>query len=136
MLHPGTAYNDSMLGKDPQPDHMSRYAVTRADRGGVHRNSGIPNRAFALFAIAAGGYTFEAPALIWFAARALAAKATNNSPSFAQFAFYTLEAADQLGYAKYKDYLVKAWDVVGITPSASDVDDKTPARQPDLGDGE
>jgi Zn-dependent metalloprotease len=48
MLHPGTAYDNAVLGKDPQPDHMDRYRKISADNGGVHLNSGIPNRAFAL----------------------------------------------------------------------------------------
>lgn len=48
MLHPGTAYDNDVLGKDPQPDHMDRYKKVSHDNGGVHLNSGIPNRAFAL----------------------------------------------------------------------------------------
>ncbi len=50
MSHPGTAYDDPMLGKDPQPGHMKDYIKTREDNGGVHLNSGIPNRAFYLAA--------------------------------------------------------------------------------------
>ena len=41
-----------MLGKDPQPDSMAHYADlphdAENDNGGVHINSGIPNRAFYL----------------------------------------------------------------------------------------
>jgi Zn-dependent metalloprotease len=51
MEHPGTAYRDDpALGTDPQPDHMSKLYVGSADSGGVHINSGIPNRAFVLVA--------------------------------------------------------------------------------------
>ncbi len=50
MIEPGTAYDDDILGKDPQPDHFDRYIDTDEDNGGVHLNSGIPNRAFALAA--------------------------------------------------------------------------------------
>jgi Zn-dependent metalloprotease len=46
MAHPGTAYNNSILGQDPQPDHMSNYYAGPADNQGVHINSGIANRAF------------------------------------------------------------------------------------------
>jgi Zn-dependent metalloprotease len=46
MAHPGTAYDDPVLGEDPQPDHMDDYVETTTDNGGVHINSGIPNRAF------------------------------------------------------------------------------------------
>lgn len=46
MSEPGTAYDDPLLGKDPQPAHMKDFIKTREDNGGVHLNSGIPNRAF------------------------------------------------------------------------------------------
>src|SRR3954454_9843024 len=47
MKAPGTAYDDPRLGgKDPQPAHMNDYVETTEDDGGVHINSGIPNRAF------------------------------------------------------------------------------------------
>jgi len=41
MKQPGTAYDG-----DPQPADMSHYKKTTQDSGGVHLNSGIPNRAF------------------------------------------------------------------------------------------
>ena len=55
MKDPGTAYNDPVLGKDPQPGHMKDYVTTSSDNGGVHINSGIPNRAFYLIATEIGG---------------------------------------------------------------------------------
>lgn len=48
MKAPGTAYDDPVLGRDPQPYEMDGYVVTSADNGGVHINSGIPNHAFYL----------------------------------------------------------------------------------------
>ena len=66
MKAPGTAYNDKVLGKDPQPAHMSKYVVTASDNGGVHINSGIPNHAFYLAAIALGGHAWEKAGLIWY----------------------------------------------------------------------
>lgn len=48
MLNPGTAYDNTVLGRDPQPAHMDQYKKISHDNGGVHINSGIPNRAFAL----------------------------------------------------------------------------------------
>ena len=50
MAHPGTAYDDSTLGRDPQVGDMADYVDTSDDNGGVHINSGIPNRAFYLAA--------------------------------------------------------------------------------------
>lgn len=50
MKSPGSAYDNPLLGKDPQPDHMSNYYTGPDDNQGVHINSGIPNRAFYLAA--------------------------------------------------------------------------------------
>jgi Zn-dependent metalloprotease len=67
MEHPGTAFvNDPDLGTDPQPDRMSRLYTGPRDRGGVHINSGIPNRAFVLTAKALGGNAWEGAGRIWY----------------------------------------------------------------------
>ena len=50
MAAPGTAYDDPVLGTDPQVGHLDDFVVTEDDNGGVHLNSGIPNRAFHLAA--------------------------------------------------------------------------------------
>lgn len=63
MKAPGTAYDNDMIGRDPQPAHMRDYYSGEADHGGVHINSGIPNRAFYLSAKEMG--THEA-ARIWY----------------------------------------------------------------------
>jgi len=68
MLDPGTAYRkDPDLGDDPQPAHFRKLYTGSSDRGGVHINSGIPNRAFALAAIALGGKAWETAGPIWYA---------------------------------------------------------------------
>lgn len=59
MKDPGTAYDDPVLGKDPQPAHMNDFVVTARDNGGVHINSGIPNRAFYEIATALGGESWR-----------------------------------------------------------------------------
>lgn len=46
MRSPGTAYNDPVIGKDPQPAHMRKFVNMSEDNGGVHVNSGIVNRMF------------------------------------------------------------------------------------------
>ena len=66
MRAPGTAYDDDVLGRDPQPAHMDGYVRTTDDNGGVHINSGIPNRAFYLTAAALGGRAWERAGLIWY----------------------------------------------------------------------
>ncbi|MGN6577836.1 MAG: M4 family metallopeptidase, partial [Nocardioides sp.] len=68
MAAPGTAYDDPVLGTDPQVGSMDAYVTTSQDNGGVHLNSGIPNRAFFLAATAIGGASWEAPGRIWYAA--------------------------------------------------------------------
>ena len=72
MKAPGKAYNNPQFGRDPQPDHMSKFVMLpdtdEGDWGGVHINSGIPNKAFYLTAIGIGGYAWEAPGHIWYAA--------------------------------------------------------------------
>ncbi|MBO9627459.1 MAG: M4 family metallopeptidase [Microbacterium sp.] len=115
MLHPGTAYDDDELGKDPQPDHMSGFVRTTEDNGGVHINSGIPNRAFALFAIDLGGNAWERAGTVWY--RAL----TGGLPStatFLQFAEATVSAAAALdaasGSTDVAEAARRAWTTVGV----------------------
>jgi len=50
MRTPGTAYDNPLMGTDPQPAHMDDYFAGPEDNQGVHINSGIPNRAFYLAA--------------------------------------------------------------------------------------
>jgi len=63
MSEPGTAYDNSLLGKDQQPDHMENYYSGSADNFGVHINSGIPNKAFYLVSTEIGT---EKAARIWY----------------------------------------------------------------------
>jgi Zn-dependent metalloprotease len=123
MLNPGTAYDDPQLGKDPQPADMDHYYKTWGDNGGVHYNSGIPNRAFALFAKAVGGYAWEDPGHVWFAAR----KAAGTDPSFASFAYHTIEQAKALGHNDLVPKLEKAWATVGVKPDKDGKDTATPS---------
>jgi Zn-dependent metalloprotease len=51
------------MGKDPQPDHMDRYYSGPEENREVHINSGIPNKAFYLFAMERGT---EVAARIWY----------------------------------------------------------------------
>ncbi len=63
MRAPGAAYDNPIIGKDLQPDHISRYYFTPWDNGGVHINSGIPNKVFYLVAMDIGT---DKAALIWY----------------------------------------------------------------------
>ncbi len=65
MKAPGTAYDNSLMGHDPQPSHMSNYYAGPADNQGVHINSGIPNKVFYLVATG-GNIGTDKAALIWY----------------------------------------------------------------------
>lgn len=65
MSEPGTAYDNDILGKDPQPAHMKDFYTGTDDNGGVHINSGIMNKAFYLTAKEIGT---DHAALIWYTA--------------------------------------------------------------------
>lgn len=65
MAAPGTAYDNPLLGKDPQPDHMKDLYTGTDDNGGVHLNSGIMNKAFYL---AAREIETDNAFLIWYTA--------------------------------------------------------------------
>lgn len=110
MLRPGTAYDDDELGKDPQPDHMSGYVRTTEDNGGVHINSGIPNRAFALFATDLGGNAWETAGTVWY--RTLTGRLSSTA-TFAQFAAATVAAASALG-DDVEQAARRAWTTVGV----------------------
>jgi Zn-dependent metalloprotease len=117
MKEPGSAYNDTTIGKDPQPGHMKNYVKTSSDNGGVHINSGIPNRAFYLAAIELGGYAWEQVGKIWYIA--LTERLRERS-DFQRAANSTYEVAGAL-YGKSsreQNVIRKAWDQVGIKVKA------------------
>jgi Zn-dependent metalloprotease len=117
MKEPGTAYNDPVLGKDPQPGNMRDYVNTSEDNGGVHINSGIPNHAFYLMAVAIGGSAWEKAGMIWY--RAARDKFTSNT-DFQAASNLTYQTAGELyGQGSQEQQAVKyGWDGVGITVGA------------------
>lgn len=124
MKEPGSAYNDPVLGKDPQPGHMKDYVNTTSDNGGVHINSGIPNRAFYIAAMEIGGYAWEKAGQIWYVT--LRDKLTANS-QFQDCANLTyLTAGELFGHGSLEQLAVKkGWADVGIS-----VDTGTPPPPP------
>ncbi|MFJ9709862.1 M4 family metallopeptidase [Streptomyces sp. NPDC101234] len=116
MRDPGHAYDNALLGKDPQPDHMSKYVnlpdTENGDFGGVHINSGIPNKAFYLVATGIGGFAFEAAGLIWYESL----KASSPDTQFQDFADTTYQKAGELYGAGSAEQLavLTAWQDVGI----------------------
>ncbi|WP_430646195.1 M4 family metallopeptidase [Agromyces sp. GXS1127] len=116
MLEPGTAYDDDVLGRDPQPSHLSDYIETDADNGGVHLNSGIPNRAFALAAVELGGFAWEHVGRVWY--DTLTGGTLKPNDGFAVFAAATLAAArERFGEGSREVEAVgNGWSAVGIEP--------------------
>ena len=113
MSAPGTAYDDPRLGgRDPQPAHIDDFVTTTTDNGGVHINSGIPNRAFQLAATGIGGRTWEGAGRVWYAVLTgggLAAQAT-----FAEFARLTETAAAEVLGEHAAGAVRDAWAQVGV----------------------
>lgn len=114
MAAPGTAYDDPVLGKDPQPGHMADYVETQADNGGVHINSGIPNRAFHLTATTLGGYAWQAAGRIWY--DTLQDRRLTRDIDFIAFATLTVDNADQRFGSRSRevDAVREAWRSVGV----------------------
>jgi Zn-dependent metalloprotease len=108
MKAPGTGYKG-----DPQPGHMKDYKKMSSDNGGVHYNSGIPNKAAYEVAVRIGS---EKLAHIWYTALTDYMKSNTD---FDGAAAATLAAATQLyGNGAESQAIVDAWSAVGITAKA------------------
>jgi Zn-dependent metalloprotease len=114
---PGTAFKF-----DNQPAHMNQYVQLpddgdpRHDSGGVHINSGIPNHAFYLAAVALGGNAWEKAGSIWYTT--LTTRLNENS-DFQAAADATVDVSGNLfGTGGAEEQAVReAWQQVGITPA-------------------
>jgi Zn-dependent metalloprotease len=114
MKAPGTAFDDPKLGKDDQPATMADYVHTAEDNGGVHTNSGIPNHAFYLVAVAIGGHSWEKAGQIWY--DTLTDHTLKANASFATFANLTVShAGSRYGANSAEQKAVQdAWAKVGV----------------------
>ncbi len=111
MEHPGTGYvNDPYLGTDPQPADMKHLYKGSQDSGGVHINSGIPNRAFVLAAQALGGNSWENIGPIWYETMLQ----LSTTSDFKACARISVQVATSHGAAAQKA-VKAAWKKVGIT---------------------
>lgn len=96
LKHPGTAFNIPGFAKDTQPDRMRDLKITDADNGGVHTNSGIMNRLFALFVSNVGEAMYSRPLKVWLRAM----DTVEAEPNFYQFALQIRFAAREFGLEK------------------------------------
>ncbi|MDH6238308.1 M4 family metallopeptidase [Cryobacterium sp. CG_9.6] len=112
MKRPGTAF-----AGDRQPGHMDQYVDLpddnnpANDNGGVHINSGIPNRAFYLAAMGLGGSAWEKAGKIWYSA--LTTKMGPHT-QFAEAAQFTIDAAGELFGTDEQAVVRGAWTEVGV----------------------
>lgn len=112
MANPGTAWE-----RDPQPGHMDDFVVTMEDNGGVHINSGIPNKAFHTLAVGLGGYGWADAGAIWY--EALLHYRLQPDASFRSFARLTRVVARRMfGRDSAQAVAVRdAWRSVGVLKS-------------------
>lgn len=115
------AFDDPVLGLDDQPKHMDNYAdlpnTEDGDYGGVHVNSGIPNRAFYEFCIMAekevtdewSNRSWKAPLEIWYDTY----HRIRSDATFKKFAYATVRATKSL-HPQLQTQILKAWETVGI----------------------
>jgi hypothetical protein len=95
---------------------MSKFVVlpdTReGDWGGVHINSGIPNKAFYLTAMTIGGFAWDEAGQIWYEALL----ASNRNTQFQDFADNTYIQAGQMygTRSSQQQAVTEAWKEVGI----------------------
>jgi Zn-dependent metalloprotease len=113
---PGTAYDNKLTHKDPQPAHMKDFVKTAEDDGGVHINSGIANRAFFLAADALGGHAWEKAGRIWY--DTICDAKLRATATFVEFAGRTVfSAGKRYGETSHeRKAVIDAWKEVGVTP--------------------
>ena len=121
MREPGTAYDDPQIGRDLQVGSMADYVETDTDSGGVHINSGIPNRAFALAALDIGGYSWEKAGQVWY--DTLVNGQLSAQASFESFAQATVTSARRLfmNDPSVAEKIQAAWVEVGLLDAGVDL---------------
>ncbi len=131
MSEPGTAYDDPVLGRDPQPGHMDDYVVTTADAGGVHINSGILNRAFYIASVELGGYAWEKAGQIWYVTLRDKLFANAQFDDVVQLTYET--AAELYGKGSLEQQAVRlGWNEVGLSVAGEGGGDEEDEDQEDI----
>jgi len=116
MKNPGSAYNLGTLltartgfhANDPQVSKISDYDHTTADNGGVHINSGIPNKAFYLFATTVGNEALKTAGKVWYAT--ITSGRLHRNAQFIDFANETIRHVEPINLPALR----KAWSDVGV----------------------
>lgn len=96
-----------------QPEQYSQVDPT-AD---VHVNSGVPNKAFALFARSVGGQAWTSAIKVWY--DTCTNRALRSDATFSEFAALTVASAQKLGSNSLADKCRGAWQEVGVLPASA-----------------
>jgi Zn-dependent metalloprotease len=122
MREPGTAYDDPQIGRDLQVGSMADYVHTYEDSGGVHINSGIPNRAFTLAALEIGGASWEKAGQVWY--DTLVNGQLSSQAGFESFAQATVSSAGRLftNDPSIAERIRSAWVEVGVLAGEAPAD--------------
>src|SRR5262245_31537665 len=112
MAKPGDAFwKDPYMGNDLQVGHMRDFYAGPKDSQGVHINSGIPNKAFVLFAKSVGENTWGAAGGIWYAL--MTSKDLKPDSQFQDCANVSIDITEA-ERPDLVDKLKEAWSGVGI----------------------
>jgi Zn-dependent metalloprotease len=98
---------------------MDQYNNTYQDNGGVHINSGIPNKAFYQTAVDMGGFAWEKAGRIWY--ETLRDSGLRTNTGFKRFANLTVATATRLygPESLEQTVVVNAWAMVGIATTSA-----------------
>ncbi len=118
LKDPGSAYDFGNGDRDPQINHKADMVdiPPEDDNGGVHILSGIPNKAFYLFASGFDNNSWDHTGMVWYNAM----KSCNSTSVFSDFVGETFSAVDNMyndsNHTEVQGALARAWDSVGFSP--------------------
>ncbi len=115
MKAPGTAYDDPVLGKDPQPATWTATSRRRGTPAASTRTRGSPTTPSTSLATALGGNAWDDAGHVWYGA--ITDHSVPKRATFQRFAEATVAAAGRIdtGGRRVVDAVVEAWSGVGIT---------------------
>ena len=129
MMNPGTAYvDDPLIGTDPQPAHYKDRYKGFSDNGGVHINSGIGNRAYAIAATKLGGFVWEHVGRLWF--DALTDARISPTTTYSQFASLIRVISREKYTTDIQDAVKFGWANVGLDEETPAPPDNSPSDCP------
>jgi Zn-dependent metalloprotease len=112
MKDPGSLEGDDQVNENNEPiDHYDKIYRGLADHGGVHKNSGIPNKAFYLAATNIGGNAWEKVGSIWYIALR---DRLHPTSTFQEAADITYKIATEYHDHDVQKAIKQAWKDVGI----------------------